>query len=239
MLCCPFVWLPSLREVMKEQQTEDDEKHSTNRLPPLEPSVHARRQDSAICHPVERLPSAKEVLESRSGDPAASLTCIRLSLFRKILRDGSEDVPTHQTILHPTHSKADHLPQLPTGHLPPLDNDPAITASMLGGRATLTAEQEGWGGEQWAPSSPAASSVSQPQQPQRPQQQEMLRMAMRKNFEGQAMRRELKRQRQVWAKASRRRQQEPGLHPEAFRHSEDRGQSLWTVEAMHAAPRIT
>ncbi|KAK0799500.1 hypothetical protein LTR91_012817 [Friedmanniomyces endolithicus] len=66
----------------------------------------------------------------------------------------------------------------------------------------LTAEQEGWGGEQWASSSPAVSNASQSQQ------QELLQMAMRKNFEGQAIRRELKRQKQVWAKEVRRRQKE-------------------------------
>ncbi len=49
MLCRPFVRLPSLREVLKEQQTENGERHSTNRLPPLEPVVDARPRESAIC----------------------------------------------------------------------------------------------------------------------------------------------------------------------------------------------
>ncbi|KAK0249512.1 hypothetical protein B0A54_15900 [Friedmanniomyces endolithicus] len=79
---------------------------------------------------------------------------------------------------------------------------------MLGGRAILTAEQEGWGGESWAPLSPIVDSVLQPQELQRSQQHESLQMAMRKNFEGQATRRELKRQEQVWAKEVRRRQKE-------------------------------
>ncbi|KAK0287362.1 hypothetical protein LTR35_003837 [Friedmanniomyces endolithicus] len=79
---------------------------------------------------------------------------------------------------------------------------------MLGGRATLTAEQEGWGGESWAPSSPVVDIVLQPQELQRAQKHEPLQTAMRKNFEGQAMRRELKFQKQVWAKEVRRQQKE-------------------------------
>ncbi len=62
MLCRPFVRLPSLREALKEQQTEDDEKRSTNRLPPLKPVVDAWSRELAICQPNERLLSVKEAL---------------------------------------------------------------------------------------------------------------------------------------------------------------------------------
>ncbi|KAK1072537.1 hypothetical protein LTR12_014331 [Friedmanniomyces endolithicus] len=208
MLCRPFVRLPSLKEVLKVQQTEAGEKHSTNRLPPLEPIVDARPRESAIYQPNERLFLVKEVLQGGSGDPAAGLTGVQSPFLSEVLRAAPEDVPAHQTVLHPPPFRADDLPQHPTGHLPTLQDDPAITTSMLGGRAMLTAEQEGWGGEQRAPSSPAVSNASQLPQPQQSQQQELLQTAMRKNFEQQAMRRELKRQKQICAKEVRRRQKE-------------------------------
>ncbi|KAK0275116.1 hypothetical protein LTR35_011164 [Friedmanniomyces endolithicus] len=193
---------------LKEQQTEDDEKRSTNRLPPLKPVVDARPRELAICQPNERLPCVKEVLQVSSGDRAASRTSVQSQTLGEISCAAPENVPAHQSVSQPPPFRADDLPQHPTGHLLPFRDVPAIATSMLGGRAMLTAEQEGWGGEQWAPSSPVVSSALQPQQLQRSQQQELLQTAMKKNFEGEATRRELERQKQVWAKESRRWEQQ-------------------------------